>query len=140
MNRPSHTTSTKCQDHATPSNAKWVSGLKWHIDEVPVPLYRFDREMDFRFEMAGETTGENHGQHERAEGHVESVEAGEHEERRAVDAGRELQVEVGISMDVFVGLEEKEGDSEGYREENEECELCALPFLQSPVGDRNRNT
>src|SRR5258708_3260631 len=96
--------------------------------------------MVFGFEMAGETTAENHGQHERAEGHVESVKGGEREEGRAVGAGRELQVEVGIGVGVFVGLEEKEGDSEGYREENEERELCALPFLQSPVGDRNRNT
>ena len=61
--------------------------------------------------MAGETTGENHGQHECAEGHVESVEAGEHEEHRAVDAGRELQVEIGIGVAVFVGLEAKEGDA-----------------------------
>src|SRR5260221_11267974 len=109
-------------------------------EHCPDPGDRLEREMVFGFEMAGETTGENHGQHERAEGHVESVEAGEHEERRAVDAGRELQVEVGISMGVFVGLEAKEGDSEGYREENEERELCALSLLHSPVGDRNRNT
>src|SRR5262245_24851062 len=27
MNRPSHTTSTKCQYHATPSNAKWWVGV-----------------------------------------------------------------------------------------------------------------
>src|SRR5258708_1325326 len=91
-------------------------------------------------ELAGETTGENHAEYEGPEGHVESVEAGEHEERRAVDAGRELQVEIGIGMGVFIRLEAKEGNAERHREEHEERELCALPFLQRPGGGRHRDS
>src|SRR5439155_11952428 len=95
--------------------------------------------MVFGSEVAGETTGENHGQHSCTEGHVESVEGGEHEEGRAVDSGRELQVEIGIGMAVFIGLEAQEGDAEHHREEHEERELCAFALLQRPVGERNRN-
>ena len=50
-----------------PSNAKWWSGVKWPFSAAQP----------------------DHGQHDRAERHVHAVEAGEHEERRAVDAAAE---------------------------------------------------
>ena len=41
MNRPSHTTSTKCQYHATPSKAKWCSGVT--VTFAHFALLRSDR-------------------------------------------------------------------------------------------------
>ena len=64
MKSSSQTTSTKCQYQATPSKPKWWSGVKW----------------------PGDAAEQDHDQHDRADRHVKAVEAGQHEERRAVGA------------------------------------------------------
>jgi ATP-binding cassette subfamily B protein RaxB len=52
-----------------------------HVDEVPVPRHRFEGEMPFRREVAAQAAQPDHRQHDGAQRHMETVEAGEHEER-----------------------------------------------------------
>ena len=58
---------------------------------------------------------------------MQAVEAGEHEERRAVDAGRQREAEFLVGLAVLVRLEadEREAQQEGEREED--LQHAALP-------------
>ena len=98
MYRPSQTTSTKCQYQAAPSKPKWRSGVKW-------PFMQPDRDEQ---------------QHQHADEHVEAVEAGQHEEGRAVGARAQLQVQLAVGMHVLVGLEAQERDAEQHRQPHED--------------------
>ena len=62
-NRNSHTTSTKCQYQAAASKPKWRVGR----------------------ELAGDGAEQADRQEDRADDHMEAVEAGRHEEGRAID-------------------------------------------------------
>ena len=57
-----------------------------HINEVPVPGSTFKREVMVCCEVTFQDTVQNDGQHDRAPGHVEAMEAGQHEEGRTIDA------------------------------------------------------
>src|SRR3546814_5292311 len=63
-----------------------------HVDEVPVPGHRLEREVVVLAEVALGAAQPDDREHDRAQGHVRAVEAGEHEERRAVDARTQGQV------------------------------------------------
>src|SRR4030088_1386388 len=82
------------------------------IDEMPVPRGGFEREMMLRVEMTAEGPQEHDRQHDCADRHVKTVESREHEERRAIDSRRQLEVELAVSVGVLVGLESKERKSE----------------------------
>ena len=53
-------------------------------------------------------------QHQHADEHVEAVEAGQHEEGRAVGARAQLQVQLAVGVHVLVGLEAEEGDAQQH--------------------------
>ena len=57
-----------------------------HIDKVPVPSRAFETEVAFRAEVAVLQTQSNKQQHQHAEEYVETVEACEQEEGRAINA------------------------------------------------------
>ena len=78
---------------------------------MPVPGHRFEREVVVLAEVALEAAQPDDRQHDRAERHVRAVEAGQHEERRAVDARAQRQVEFLVGVDVFLGLEQQEHGS-----------------------------
>src|SRR5688572_31129235 len=90
------------------------------VDEVPVPGHGLEREVLARREVALQATQPDHGQHDRADHHVQAVEAGQHEERGAVDARSELQTELVIGVAVLHDLnaEEDEAEQESRREEH----------------------
>src|SRR3546814_10284401 len=69
-----------------------------HVDEVPVPGHRLEREVVVLAEVALGAAQPDDREHDRAQGHVRTVEAGEHEERRAVDARTQGQVELGVGV------------------------------------------
>ena len=117
MNRPSHTTSTKCQYQATASNAKWRFGVKWPLQHAQP----------------------DHRQHDRADRHVQAVEAGQHEERRAVDAGRELQAELLVGLAVLVRLQAHEREAQQERQREEHLQHAALARAQRVVRDGDRH-
>ena len=75
---------------------------------MPVPGHRFEREVMVLAEMALGAAQPDHRQHDGAERHVHAMEAGQHEECRAVDARAEGQVQFVVGVDVFLGLEEQE--------------------------------
>jgi hypothetical protein len=50
---------------------------------------------------------------------MQAVEAGQHEEGRAVDARSSLQVQVGVGVAVLVGLHAEEDEAEQDGEEQE---------------------
>ena len=69
----------------------------------------------------------------RADGHVEAVEAGQHEEGRAVSAGGELEVQLAIGMRVLVGLEGEEQQAQRRWSANSHEMSCGRLFEQPPV-------
>ena len=73
-----------------------------HVDEVPVPGGELEAEMLLRREMAEIDPEEADGEEDRADDHVGAVEAGRHEEGRAVDVA--FEAEGGVA--VLVGLHE----------------------------------
>src|ERR1700730_14938530 len=82
------------------------------VDEMPVPRGGFEREMMLHVEMTAESPQEHDRQHYCADRHVKAVEPRQHEERRAVDTRRQLEVELAVSVRVLERLEAKEGKSE----------------------------
>src|SRR3984893_11055318 len=71
-----------------------------HVDEVPVPGGEFEAEMLGRGEVAGIGADQADGQEDGADQDVETVEAGRHEEGRAIDVAGEAE----RGMGVFIGL------------------------------------
>jgi hypothetical protein len=71
----------------------------------------------------------HHRQHDRAQGDVETVEAGEHEEGGAIHAGAHREAELGVGVVVFVGLETQEDHPQQHREDEPQVELGAPPFI-----------
>ena len=98
-----------------------------HVDEVPVPGHRLEREMPARGEMALHHPEPDDGEHDGADRDMQAVEPGQHEERRAVDAGAELQAELGVGLVVLGRLQrdEREAQEEGRRQENLQARAVA---------------
>src|SRR5262245_14064214 len=71
-----------------------------HIDEVPVPGGELEAEVLGRLEVSRHGTDQADRQKDRPDDDVEAVEAGRHEEGRAVDVA--FEVEGGVT--VLVGL------------------------------------
>src|SRR5215472_19075618 len=62
-----------------------------HVDEVPVPGGELEAEVLLRREMPGIGAAQAHAQEDGADQHMEAVEAGRHEEGRAVDVAGEVE-------------------------------------------------
>ena len=92
-----------------------------------------------RGEVALQHAQPDHQQHDRAERDVQAVEAGQHEEGRAVHAGAERQVELVVGVHVLLGLQadEQEAQDEGEREEH--LQHAAVAGLERVVGDGDRH-
>src|SRR5574340_909834 len=73
-----------------------------HVHEVPVPRNALKAKMILGFEVTGKNPEEDDRQHDRADCYVEAVKPRKHEKRRAIRPAGQLQVEVGISMAVFI--------------------------------------
>src|SRR5688500_6436639 len=56
------------------------------VDEMPIPGGRFQAEMMVRLEVALRRAPQAHRQEDRADDHMEAVEAGGHEEGRGIDS------------------------------------------------------
>src|ERR1700759_4934129 len=69
-----------------------------HVYEMPIPGDRFEREMVILGEMVFVAAEPDHGEHDRAERHVQTVETVQHEERRAVDARAQREIHLGIGL------------------------------------------
>nr|GEU28092.1 hypothetical protein [Tanacetum cinerariifolium] len=82
---------------------------------------------------------QHHRQHDRSHGHVETMEAGEHEEGGAVDAGRQFEVQLGVRVDVFVGLEAHERGAQQDGGKQPDRRLRAVAGAQRVVGDGERD-
>ena len=67
------------------------------VDEVPVPGGRLEAEMLLRREVAAQGAHQADGQEDRADDDVEAVEAGRHEEGRAVDIAFEARTARGCT-------------------------------------------
>src|SRR5688500_6385130 len=80
----------------------------YHADEMPVPRGGFEAEMLRRREVAEECAHQADGEEARSDDHVEAMEAGGHEKRRAVDAASEGK----RCVRVFIGLNASEQRAE----------------------------
>src|SRR5215510_10196289 len=83
-----------------------------HVDEVPVPGGELEAEMLGRFELAGKRAAQAHDQEDRADDHMEAVEAGRHEEGRAVDVAFEGKMRVAVLVGLYAGEAHAEQDGE----------------------------
>src|SRR5690348_9295356 len=79
-----------------------------HVDEMPVPGGELEAEMLLRREMAAIGADQADDQEHGADQHMEAMEAGRHEEGRAVHISREVEGGVGV----FVGLHSSEARTE----------------------------
>ena len=86
-------------------------------------------------EMALGTPQPHDRQHQRTQGHVRTVEAGQHEEGRPVDSRTERQVELVVGVRVFLGLVEQEQAAQRHGQAEEQQQDAALVFLQRVMGD-----
>src|ERR1700712_87911 len=71
-----------------------------HVDEMPVPGGELEAEMLGRRELAFERADEAYDQEDRADEHMRAMEAGRHEEGRAVIVAFEAECRVAV----LVGL------------------------------------
>src|SRR5690606_38794459 len=111
------------------------------VDKVPVPRHGLEREMPLRREMAAQHAQPYDEQHDRSDQHVEAVEAGQHEERRPVNAGRiEAQAEILIGVDVLFRLEAEEQEAEQERRREPDLQAEPLAGAQHMVRDRQGHT
>src|SRR5437764_1892378 len=85
-----------------------------HIDEMPVPGGKLETEMLLRRELPGIGAQQADRQEDCANDHVEAVEAGGHEEGRAIDVARvmESRVAVLIGLDAGKGRAEQDGEDQ----------------------------
>ncbi|KAH2775450.1 hypothetical protein KXW38_002127, partial [Aspergillus fumigatus] len=84
-----------------------------HVDEMPVPGGELEAEMLLRRELAGIGAQQADQQEDGSDQHMEAVEAGRHEEGRAVDVAGE--VERGVC--IFIGLHAGEAGTEQHGED-----------------------
>jgi len=98
---------------------------------VPVPGGGFETDVLFGREMALQHADQADGQEDRADDDVEAVEAGRHEERRAIDvAGK---AEGGVA--VFIGLEVGEQEAQEHGQDQAVLQVLAVVFMdQRMVG------
>src|SRR5690606_9571422 len=89
-----------------------VQAQPHNVDEVPVPGGAFEAEVVVGGEVAARQANQDDRQHGGAHDDVETVEAGQHVEQRAVHARAELQVQFGDGVVVFVGLAGHEDEAQ----------------------------
>ena len=106
---------------------------------MPVPGDGFEGEVIIRREVAFHDAEPDDQQHYRADCYVHAVETGEHEERRAVDTARELQVHRFVGVDVFLCLQEHEDKTEDERQREEQLENPSVTGDQCMVCDCDRD-
>ena len=83
--------------------------------------------------MAFHQAQRNHDEHDCAQRHVHAVEAGQHEEGRAIDARAHGQVQVAVGVDVFLNLEVQEQHPEGNGGPHPQDRRQTLVFFQRVV-------
>src|SRR5262245_2605602 len=79
-----------------------------HVDKVPVPGCGLEAEVVLFGEMSSQRPEQDHGQEDRTDYDMETVEAGRHEEGRAVDVAGKLE----LGVMIFIGLERGEEHAE----------------------------
>ena len=97
-----------------------------HVDEVPVPGGGLEAEMLLRREVAAHGTDQAHGEEDGADDDVEAVEAGRHEEGRAIDVVGEAEA----GMHVLIGLAGGEQDAEHDGAEQAQHQAPAIALEQ----------
>ena len=101
---------------------------------MPVPGNRLESEMALRRKVALHATQGDHNQHDGAQRHVHTVEAGQHEKRRSVDTRFQRQiVMIAIGLAVLVHLKTEEGRTQRHRGQHPQYQRTALLLFQRPV-------
>src|ERR1700722_13282296 len=78
------------------------------VDEMPVPGGELEAEMLRRRELPRRGTDQADDEEDRADDHVEAVEAGRHEEGGAVDVAAEIERRVAVFPGLHAGEREPE--------------------------------
>ena len=102
------------------------------VDEVPVPCGELEAEVLLRRELAGVGAHEADEKENRADDHMRAMEAGRHEERRAVDRIGERERRVRV----FPGLHAGEGQAEQDRQREAGLEAMAVVAAAAHDGPR----
>src|SRR6266545_608123 len=99
-------------DELHPSRAPHIDAREQeepnHVDEMPVPGGGLEAEMLRRLEMTGERAEQADGQEDGADDDMKAMEAGRHEEGRAVDVAAIVAAEGEGGVGIFIGLDRSE--------------------------------
>ena len=98
-----------------------------HVDEMPVPGGGFEAEMLLWREMAGERAEQADDQEDGSDDDMEAVEAGRHEEGRAIDVAAIVAAEGEGGMGIFIGLDG--GEQRAERDGADEAPFQALAVI-----------
>ena len=104
-----------------------------HVHEVPVPGHRLEPEVMLGREVPFDAAEQDHREHDRAQGHVEAVETGQHVEGGTVDATTQREVQLRVRMAVFVGLKPDKQETQHDGGSQAPDELRTVTLLQAPV-------
>ncbi len=85
--------------------------------------------------MAFQRAAQDHGNHDRAQRHMQPVETGQHEESRTVYATVQGQVHFLVGVNVFVCLQADEAETQHDRREQAKVQQPAFAFLQRMMRD-----
>ena len=90
--------------------------------------------------MPAQDAHEHHDQDDRAQGHVGTVEPGEHEERRAIDPRPQRQPQLGIGFVILEGLQCNEAEPQQDGQGHPEFQRPAVITAQGVVGNGDGHT
>src|SRR6266516_2788197 len=97
-----------------------------HVDEMPVPGGELEAEMLGRLELTGKRAQQAYREKDRPDDHMRAMEAGRHEEGRAVDVAFEGEMRVAV----LVSLDAGERDAEQDRADQAPFEALAIVLEQ----------
>ena len=109
-----------------------------YVHEVPVPGDGLECKMIVRFEVATQATQPDNQEHSGTQSDMKTVEASEHEEGGALNAGVHGQVQFRVGVYVLPGLQTDEQRAQGNGQKQAEDQGTALVLLQTPVRPGNR--
>ena len=102
---------------------------------MPVPRGCLETELVLSIEMPTHHPNKYHQQNQCANGYVGSVEAGQHEEGRAIHARAQRQPQFLVSVDVFLRLKDQKRYAQQHGQPQPHLQRTAMAFVQCVVSN-----
>ena len=124
-----------CSGYLHPVNQN-VQAEPDNVHEVPVPCRTLETKVPISRKVTFLQTQGDEQQHQCADENMEAMKAGQHVKGRTKNARRELQVQVLISMNVLITLNEQKHAAKQNRHPHEGDGLAAVARQQGMVSYR----